>query len=135
MSLIRVGERTLRQVKSLWFLWEPAWDSWRPITALAWDGERIVVDDAATCSDPTDPLYGYGSPAMREVCVALPPPSEAPAVPLPAIGATPEWFYDRFVCLTPCAPRDRASWKRLHKGKYWTPKAAPKTRLTRRHRV
>ena len=137
MSVIRVGDRTLLQVKSAWFLWEPAWDSWRPLPALSWDGDRLVIDDRAYCADPTDPFYGYGSATMRDLCATLTKtyaPSDAPPGPVPAVGPS-EWFYDRYLSLTPCAPRDRASWKRFHKGKYRTPKAAPKTRLTRRRRA
>jgi hypothetical protein len=137
MSLTRVGDTVVLQMKSAGFVWEPAWDSWRPVTAIAWDGTRSVVDDRAYCADPTDPLYGYGSVQMRDACRALTatyPPTDAPAGSLPAIGPQ-EWFFDRFLSLTPCAPRDKASWKRFHKGKYRTPKAAPKTRLTRRRRA
>ena len=137
MSLVKVGDTVALQVKSLWFLWEPAWDCFRPVTSLAWDGARIVVDDRAYCADPTDPEYGYGSAKLRELCVLLTktyPPAGAQPTSLPAIGPTPEWFYDRFLCLTPCAPRDKASWKRFHKGRYRSPRSAPKTRLTRRRR-
>jgi hypothetical protein len=137
MSLVKVGDAVYLQVKSAWFLWEPAWESWRPITSVSWDGERVVLDDRAYCSDPTDPLYGYGSPKMQELCAALTKtysPTNAVSGSLPAIGAQ-EWFFDRALSLTPCAPRDKASWKRFHKGKYRTPRRAPKTRLTRRQRA
>lgn len=130
--MTRVGDTVLLHLKTAGFVWEPAWDAWRPVTAVAWDGERIVVDDRAYCSDPTDPLYGYGSPPIRELCVRLTAaysPTTASPGSLPAIGPS-EWFYDRFLSLTPCAPRDKASWKRFHKGRYRTPRSAPKTRLT-----
>lgn len=136
MSVTRVGDILLLQVKSAGFIWEPAWDTWRPVTAVAWDGDRVVVDDRAYCSDPTDPLYGYGSPQMRDACALLAKtysPASATSGTLPAVGPA-EWFYDRFLSLTSCAPRDKASWKRFHKGRYRTPRKAPKTRLTRRQR-
>jgi len=134
MSLVKVGDTILLQFKTVWFLWEPAWESFRPITSLAWDGEALTLDDRAYCADPTDPDYGYGTGKMREVCTILTKtfrPKDAQTGLLPAVGP-PEWFFDRYLSLTPCAPRDRASWKRFHKGRYRTPKAAPKTRLTRR---
>jgi hypothetical protein len=134
MSVIRVGDTVYLQIKTASFVWEPAWDRYRPVTSVSWDGDRIVLDDRAYCSDPTDPLYGYGTPAMQDLCGLLSqrhPPSTARAAPLPAIGPA-EWFFDRYASLTPCAPRDRASWKRFHKGRYRTPQSAPKTRLTRR---
>ena len=134
MSLVKVGDRTLLRLKSVWFLWEPAWESWRPINALAWDGSELRLDDRAYCTDPLDPLYGYGTAKMQELCTLLTktyPASEAKPGLLPAVGPQ-EWFYDRFLSLTPCAPRDKASWKRFHKGRYRTPRTAPKTRLTLR---
>lgn len=137
MSLTRVGDMVLLQVKSAWFLWEPAWESFRPVTSIAWDGERVVLDDRAYCSDPLDPLYGYGTPEMREACAVLTKTfalKDGPSASLPAVGRS-EWFYDRFLSLTPCAPRDRASWRRFHKGRYRTPTSAPKSRLTRRRRT
>lgn len=136
MSLTRVGDTVYLQVKTAGFVWEPAWDRYRPVSAVAWDGVRFLLDDRAYCSDPTDPLYGYGSPAMQELCALLTqryPPASAVPGPLPVLGPA-EWFFDRYASLTPCAPRDRASWKRLHKGKYRTPRSAPKTRLTRKVR-
>ena len=134
MSVVKVGESVYLDVKSSWFVWESAWDSYRPVTSVAWDGSRLVLDDRAYCADPTDPLYGYGSAKMQALCALLTttyPPSSARPSSLPAIGP-PTWLYDRFVSLTPCAPRDKASWKRFHKGRYRSPRSAPKTRLTRR---
>lgn len=136
MSLVKVGDSVLLRLKTAWFLWEPAWESWRPIDALAWNGEHIELQDRTYCADPLDPLYGYGSAKMQELCRILTdvyPASEAKPGPLPAVGPQ-EWFYDRFLSLTRCAPRDKASWKRFHKGRYRTPRNAPKTRLTLRTR-
>lgn len=136
MSLVKVGDRVLLRLKTAWFLWEPAWESWRPVTAVAWDGDQVSVDDRVYCTDPLDPLYGYGSAKMQDLCAILTETysaTEAETGPLPAVGPQ-EWFYDRFLSLTRCAPRDRASWKRFHKGRYRTPREAPKTRLTLRRR-
>ena len=136
MSLVKVGDTVLLEFKTVWFLWEPAWESFRPITSLAWDGQALVLDDRAYCSDPLDPEYGYGDATMHELCTILSqmyPPKTARDGCLPAVGPK-EWFFDRFLSLTRCAPRDKASWKRFHKGRYRTPRKAPKTRLTRRVR-
>ena len=132
MSLVKVGDMVVLRLKTAWFLWEPAWESWRPVSSIAWDGDSLQIDDRAYCADPMDPLYGYGSAKMRELCSILTdtyPAAEAQPGLLPAIGPR-EWFYDRFLSLTRCAPRDKASWKRFHKGRYRTPRTAPKTRLT-----
>ena len=48
-------------------------------------------------------------------------------------STTPEWFFDRRVSLTPCAPRDHASWKRMVKNNARTCRKAPKgSKYTRR---
>jgi hypothetical protein len=100
--------------RGLWFLWETAWDSFRPIDDIQWSGERFVIRDRTYCSDLSDPLYGYGSEAMKDLCELLGDrrhdlPESVTCLPI----GTREWFMDRPVSITPCAPRDRASWKRM----------------------
>jgi hypothetical protein len=136
MSLYSVGGAVVCQHKTQWFLWEPAWESFRPITSIAWDGSSYHTDDRAFCSDPFDPLYGYGSAEMKKYCESLTTAlsakvPNATVVPSLAVGP-PEWFYDRMVALSPCAPRDRDSWKRMTRGRYRTLRRAPRNKLTRR---
>ena len=119
-----------------WFVWEPAWESFRPITSFAWDGSDYVLDDRAYCADPFDSLYGYGSPEMKQLCDTVtsafgPRIATAPVVASLGVGPS-EWFYDRTVSLTPCAPRDRHSWKRMTHGRTRTLRAGPRNKLTRR---
>lgn len=123
-------------VKNQWFVWEPAWESFRPIESIAWDGTAYVTNDRAYCSDPLDPLYGYGTPEMKKVCEALTSAqknnvSNATVVSNLAVGPS-EWMFDRMVALTPCAPRDRESWKRMTRGRTRTLRAGPRNKLTRR---
>lgn len=100
--------------KGMWFLWETAWDAFRPIDDVQWNGERFVYEDRDYCADPTDPLYGYGSEVMKDLCDLLAEcRHELPeTVDCLRIGSR-EWFMDRPLSLTPCAPRDRVSWKRM----------------------
>jgi hypothetical protein len=126
-------DRLVLEYRGWWFLWEPAWDSFRPVDGIAWDGTRIVVDDRAYCSDPTDPHYGYGSALMKELCDLLADsrhdlPTEALWIPI----GSPEWFFDRPVTLTPCAPRDHPSWKRLTQGHHRTCRVRRSRKFTRR---
>ena len=136
MSLYSVGGVVVCQHNRQWFVWEPAWESFRPITSISWDGSSYFTDDRAFCSDPFDPLYGYGSTDMKKYCESLttaygPKVSSATIVPSLAVGPS-EWFYDRTVALTPCAPRDRNSWKLMTKGRYRTLRKGPRNKLTRR---
>lgn len=126
-------DRLVLSYRGWWFLWETAWDSFRPIDGIAWDGTQFVVDDRTYCSDPTDPHYGYGSDIMKELCDLLADsrhdlPEEALWIPL----GSPEWFFDRPIVLTPCAPRDHASWKRMTKGVHGTCRVRRTRKFTRR---
>jgi len=136
MSLYKYQNLTLLDYKSNWFLWESSWRGFRPITAIAWDGTKFFLDDRAYCSDPSNPLYGYGSVQMKQVCDLLSRTYEskldgAHVMKTPAIGRT-EWFHDRMVSFTPCADKDMASWKRLAKGRHDTLRRALRNKLTRR---
>jgi hypothetical protein len=128
-------DRLIFEYKGWWFIWEEAWDSFRPIDSVQWNGTRFVLDDRSYCTDPSDPLYGYGSQNMKDFCELLGDhrtenlPNEVNTLE----SSSPEWFFDRRVTLTPCAPRDHASWKRMAQGKYRTLRKAPKgEKYTRR---
>lgn len=129
-------DRLVLEHKGWWFLWEEAWDSFRPIQAIQWDGQSFVFEDQETCSDLLDPLYGYGTQTMKDLCDLL---GDASVESVPQevdtliVGPSPTWFYDRHVVLHPCAPRDHASWKRMVNGHGRTCRKAPKgKRFTRR---
>ena len=135
MSLFEYGDALFLEAHNLWFVWESAWESFRPVTSVYWDGYTFVLDDRAFCADPSDELYGYGTPAMKELCQrmnALPATETIQSFKTPQIGPL-VWFRDRFVSVSPCTPLDTRSWKNMHRGKYRTCRRAPKgKRLTRR---
>jgi hypothetical protein len=113
--LFQFADRIYLQIKTQWFVWEPSWESYRPIDNVSWNGTKFEIDDKAYCSDPTSELYGYGNEKMLELCQLL---SEKYAVKdakkihtLATSSAV--WFRDRMVSLTPCAPKDKESWKRM----------------------
>ncbi len=127
------NDQLILEHKGWWFLWETAWDSFRPIDDVQWDGTRFVYNDREYCSDPTDPLYGYGSEVMKDLCDLLADsrhelPEEVDCL---RIGA-PEWFFDRPLSLSRCAPRDMASWKRMSKGVHRTLRNCRGRKFTRR---
>jgi len=128
------NDQLILEHKGWWFLWETAWDSFRPIDNVQWNGSRYVYDDRDYCADPSDPLYGYGSQVMKDLCNLLGDsihdlPQEADCL---RIGA-PEWFYDRPMSLTTCAPRDLPSWKRMSKGVHRTCRRHRGRKFTRRN--
>lgn len=137
MRLYEFGDNLFLEYNTAWFLWEPSWETFRPITAVQWDGYTFVIDDRAYCSDPTDEFYGFGSQQMKDACEKL---NELPSRDTICHFDTPEigpltWFRDRYVSLLPCTPKDTASWKRMHSGKPRTCRRPPKgKRITRRNR-
>jgi hypothetical protein len=127
------NDQLVLEHKGWWFLWENAWDAFRPISNVQWDGSRFVYDDKEYCSDPSDPFYGYGSEVMKDLCdLLVDNRHEAPEeTDFLRIGQ-PEWFFDRPLSLTACAPRDHASWKRMSKGRHRTCRKHRGRKFTRR---
>lgn len=127
------NDQLILEHKGWWFLWETAWDSFRPIDNVQWDGARFIYDDRDYCSDPMNPLYGYGSQVMKDLCDLLGDsrhelPEEVDCL---RIG-NPEWFFDRPMSVCPCAPRDIDSWKRMSKGYHRTLRRSRGRKFTRR---
>ena len=137
MYLIKFGDSTFLDYKGSWFIWEPCWESFRPVHAVRWDGSSFRTELVE--GSPLDPLYGYGSEAMKTVCGALTAKyssqlDSATLVQTPEIGPL-LWFRDRRIALTACAPRDVASWKRMHRGKPRTCRhVVLKNKFTRRRK-
>jgi len=109
MSVIQLHDKTFLRHQGHWFIHDPVW---RPIKGLAWNGKEFVLLEPY-CTDPMDPLYGYKFKAMKNYCERLPPPEEIKKDTSEWIG-NPEWFFDRPVVLTPCAPRTLQTWKALN---------------------
>lgn len=113
----RFHDRAYLHIGSRWFVWEPAWSMFRPVDGLAWNGTAFVLDDSAYCSDITDRQYGYGSEEIYQTCMKLTETwgdkvANAPVSKVLSIGQN-EWFFDRPMVLTPCAPRTKESWKAM----------------------
>jgi hypothetical protein len=124
--------RKYYRYKKYWFVWEPAWDSFRPIDGVVWNGTSYVIDDSSYCQDPMSEYYGYGSPQMKQVCELLNPTEFKRVYGIDTGNG--EWFRDRFVPMTHYAPRDKQSWKRMIQGKHRTCRKAPRgKKLTRRN--
>jgi hypothetical protein len=134
--LYEFRDNTFLEYKRFWFLWEPAWEAFRPIEGISWDGTTFQLKDDAYCSDPTNRMYGYGSTQMIELCELLKDKYDEDAAKVSTLPIGTEWFRDRFVSLTPCASRDIKSWKRMVQNHPRTCRKAPRgKKLTRRIRV
>ena len=139
MSLFKFQDYVYLEYKKNWFLWEPAWETFRPIRSISWNGNSFIVDDKEFCSDPTDELYGYGTPQMKQICDAFAEKytsqiSNAKRVFTPEIGNI-VWFFDRRISLTPCCPTTKDAWKRMVRGKHRTLRKGSAVKFTRRNRI
>ena len=136
MGLFEFRDNSFLEYKGYWFVWEPAWEQYRPIQNVVWDGSHFRIIHTQFCSDPTDPMYGYGSESMQKLCELLKDRHTLPATPVDTLSiGRREWFRDRFVTLDTCAPRDMLSWKRLVQGKGRTCRKQPRgKKFTRRNR-
>jgi hypothetical protein len=136
MGLFELRETIFLEYKGYWFVWESAWEAFRPIQNVVWNGSSFRIIDSQFCSDPTDPLYGYGSESMMKLCELLRDRRDLPATRVDSLSiGIKEWFRDRFVTMDTCAPRDVLSWKKLVQGHGRTCRKAPRgKKFTRRNR-
>ena len=131
--LYEFQDKVYLEHRKWWFVWEPAWESFRPIEDVVWTGDSFQIKDDLYCSDPTTTLYGYGSAQMLQLCELLQDKYTDTPVKVSSLPNGTEWFRDRFVAFKPCAPRDIKSWKRMVKNKPRTCRKAPRgKKLTRR---
>ena len=134
--LYEFQDKLFLEYKKFWFVWEAAWEQFRPIETVVWNGTSFDIQDKTYCADPTDDLYGYGSPQMRELCELLQDKAKETPIKVSTLPIGDVWFRDRFVAFTPCAPQDVRSWKRMVQNKARTCRKCPRgKRLTRRNRV
>jgi hypothetical protein len=131
--LYEFQDKVYLEYKQWWFVWESAWEGFRPIEGVMWTGTAFQIQDLSFCSDPTSELYGYGSEKMRELCMLLSDIQTTDTIKVSTLPFGTEWFRDRFVAFTLCAPRDVKSWKRMVKNKPRTCRKEPRgKKLTRR---
>jgi hypothetical protein len=134
--LYEFRDKVFLEYMKYWFVWESAWEEFRPIQDVTWDGITFRIEDSLFCVDPTDPLYGYGSEQMKMLCTLLRDKYNDTPIRVSSLPIGNEWFRDRFVALTLCAPRDAKSWKRMVQNKPRTCRKAPRgKKLTRRIRL
>ena len=111
MELVKFKGALYGKLKTQLFVWEPEWDSFRPVEKIAWNGKNIVAVDSLYKQDIFDPYYGYGSPEMKQLCRKLTDSTELEAPE--KVPWFTEWWKDRYCNFTDCCPRDTKSWKRF----------------------
>jgi hypothetical protein len=117
MELIKFKGTIYGKVKTQFFVWEPSWESFRPIEKIAWNGKAIVAVDGIYKDDIFDPFYGYGSAEMKHLCKVLTENTDlgvSESDTMPWIAG--EWWRDRQCSFAnECTSRTPASWNRYIK--------------------
>ena len=121
MELVTFHERLYGTYNGQLYIFEPTWDSFRPISGLGWDGKQFASIDAKYKPNLFDDLYGYGTLEMKAECRKLTQETELSSGrdicdPIQFWRWYGEqnvkWWRDRpCVFLSPCVSRDANSWK------------------------
>ena len=112
--MIRFRDRVFGRDGDQWYVWEPHWDSMRPIDAFAWNGRTYVIVDDTFTANPFEESFGYGE--LRERAQQLTDLwvgdiDSAPTVQHALIGK-PVWWKDHWAVRTEDAPPE--SWRKHH---------------------
>lgn len=136
MELINFKGTLYGKLESQLFVWEAAWDSFRPIESIGWNGKEIIGVDTKYKQDIFDPYYGYGSLEMKQLCRRLTDITEldVPESTIPWLKG--EFWRDRNCSFAfECSSRSVQSWKNYiayTNSRAKTLRKIPGNRITRR---
>ena len=71
MELVQFHDRLYGKYKTHLYVFEPTWDSFRPITKVAWNGSQYEICDQEFKTNLFSEDYGYGSLEQRQICRVL----------------------------------------------------------------
>lgn len=121
MESIEFHDRIYAKKGDQLFVFEPTWDSFRPISFVGWNGKRFEINDDAFKPDLFADFYGYGSLDMKRTCRELTREIEfdnAKEIKDPLQfwrwygDKHVKWWFDRpCVFYNECTSRDKISWK------------------------
>jgi len=113
MELIKYKDTLYGKLNSDLFIWDSAWESFRPISKIGWNGSVVTHVDLYK-NDLLDPWYGFGSLEMREKCRELTETVELSeyGTDISKLFTQSEWLRDRKIPLLPCTSRDGKTWTR-----------------------
>jgi hypothetical protein len=107
------------------YVFEPTWDSFRPITKVAWNGSEYSIVDSEFKKNILSSFYGFVSEEQKKLCRKLTEETElgnAPEIKNPIdfwrwCGESEvSWWRDRpVVFASKCVNKTPESWKRYLK--------------------
>jgi hypothetical protein len=142
MELCQFHTRIYGKAKTQLYIFEPTWDSFRPIKKVGWDGKKYSVDDQEYKLNLFSQHYGFESPEQKVRCRELAETLELgnareflnPVDFWKWAGMTEAvWFRDRpCVFLTECTPKDWRAYLSYLGSRPRTLRRPPQGRVTRR---
>jgi len=144
MDLVEFNGTVYGKYQGKLYIFEPTWDSFRPIEKVGWSGSGIAVEDGVYKKDLFSPYYGYGSLVQKAECRKLIQTTELDSAReikdllefWKWTGQDAKWWRDRpCVFLNQCISRDIQDWKRYLQytnSKAKTIRHPPRGRLTRK---
>jgi len=144
MDLRTFHARTYAKHLGRLFVFEPTWDSFRPISNIGWDGKKYAPSDSEYTSNVFCPHYGFASLEEKKICSDMVESTNLDNVSeiLDAVEfwrwaglqQKTEWFRDRpCVFLTPCSPRNWKQYLLYEQSRPRTVRRPPRgSRTTRR---
>ena len=142
MDLRTFRARTYAKHSGQLYVFEPTWDSFRPISKIGWDGKRYAYTAPDHTQNLFSPHYGFASLEEKRVCADM-----AASVDMDTSVETTdpddfmrwaglrgtEWFRDRpCVFLSPCSSRNWKEYLGYLNSRPRTLRRDPRGRLTRR---
>jgi len=142
MELCTFHDRIYGKYESELYVFEPTWDSFRPIEKVGWDGKQYKIVDAKFKKDIFSEFYGYDSPTQKKLCSLLIEETELEHANEIVDSVTfwkwcgeveAKWFGDRpCVFASPCIEKDWVKYLRYLNIRAKTARQYPKTRSTKR---
>jgi hypothetical protein len=121
MDLRTFQDRIYARYENQLFVFEPSWDTFRPIEHVAWDGKKYIILDQKFKQDLFDPNYGYGNLTMKATCRRVSQDADLEgvkeikdAVEFWKWSGEKElkWWNDRPILFaSPCVSREISGWK------------------------
>jgi hypothetical protein len=113
MDVVQFHGKTYGKENSHLYVFEPTWDSFRPISNIGWDGKKFAVDHLFK-ENLFSPYYGFESQEQKDKCRKLADVTELagreitdPIEMWKWAGINASWFRDRpCVFLNECASRN-----------------------------
>jgi hypothetical protein len=114
MDVCQFRTRIYGKLNQTLYVFEPTWDSFRPIKKVGWDGKKFSTDEPFK-TNLFSPFYGYESQEQKDMCHELTEATELdgreikdPVEFWKWAGITDaSWFRDRpCVFLTECVPKN-----------------------------